>query len=227
MISFTFDTSEIGGKVNSTVGYFNTIARIVKSGSGVEIVAAEIIIKNFKRHIDMLAQTDPTLHHAYESGRAGISDARLFDLRAVPNNANVIIELFFLENTQDIDGHVFVHRAEVLEEGMGMVIEPVSSSVLYFEYEGNSIFTSKAVIEARSQSTTGRLQQEFDVYMASMATIDLEESGFITSLNRMLQQEVDAFSRNVSKNMTANTASSAAYSTMNKVKEGLRRFARL
>lgn len=110
----------------------------------------EYTVDALQSYIDSQARMNPSaLHHVYEWGQVGVESARLFKITAKASKRVIHFSGSFLPSKQPVDGgDVFVKKAEIMENGIGVIIEPTNSPVLVFEDNGETVFTANAVYVA-------------------------------------------------------------------------------
>lgn len=106
-------------------------------------------IDEFYRYLDSLASTNrEMLHHVYEWGQVGNPTQRLFELKMnlKANSAEIISN--FLESTSSPDSsdHVFWNKAEIMEEGIPVVINEIEAQALFFEVDGQEFFRMGPIV---------------------------------------------------------------------------------
>lgn len=107
----------------------------------------EYTVDALGKYIDSQARMNPdALHHVYEWGSIGDSGSRLFSITPKASKRVIHFSGKFLPSKTSVNGgDVFVNKAEVMENGISVTVEPVNSSVLVFEDEGETVFTANAV----------------------------------------------------------------------------------
>lgn len=116
--------------------------------------------------VDARARANPkAYHHLYEWGRTGDPGARLFKVTSSGRGTGAFtISYDYLPSTSDNgNGHVFEHKAHVMEEGYPVTVAPVNSSRLVFEVDGKMIVTAGPIeIEhPGGEATVGTLRGDF------------------------------------------------------------------
>lgn len=135
-------------------------------------IAAEALGK----YIDAKARGNPEmLHHVYEPGNVGVSSQRLFrfNVDASPTLINFNGAFLPSSKTPLNGGDVFVDRASVMESGISITIAPKNAEALVFEYEGETVFTSKTIVidhpggDAVAGAFGRTVSDFFDVYFTN------------------------------------------------------------
>lgn len=100
------------------------------------------------KYIDSQARMNPeALHHVYEWGQVGSEGGRLFRINSRASKRVIHFEGKFLKSSSisPTATEPFVNKAEVMESGIGITIEPVNSPVLVFEDDGDTVFTMNSI----------------------------------------------------------------------------------
>jgi len=143
------DTRELSRSLNNVVQY----------GQGfVEGINAERITFNTKLatamvamlygYIDSKSVLKPeSLQHMYEPGMVGREAGRLFEFNTQVTAEAIMIHARFLESSVEplSGGDVFRNRAEVMESGASIVIEPKDGGILAFMDNGELVVTSSSI----------------------------------------------------------------------------------
>lgn len=103
-------------------------------------------------YVDSNARVDPAmLHHVYEWEQTGSPNARLFDIDYVVTGAGLSINSTFRQSNsiQNGSNKPFYDKANIMENGIPVVIRPVNSGVLVFNDGDEEVFTRKPVTIAQ------------------------------------------------------------------------------
>lgn len=188
MISVTFDDSVFQKEMKNLMAYSEGFLDGAKSNKkrllhklGYEI---KEMLGNF---IDSNARVNPeSLHHVYEWYQTGSPDARLFDLECVISNdqLNISGELTQSKSVSKGSKDPFYNKANVMEAGLPITIKPKNSSVLAFDVNGETVFTSKPVrINKPGGDVMGQFAETFSLFFKTYGSQSiLEMSGLADHL---------------------------------------------
>ena len=167
-----------------TSGYLNGFLR------GKPIVAGKIanmVETMLGKYIDTQARANPgSLHHVYEWGAVG-SD-RLFNIRASVGGPGVVISSSFSQSssvspTSDVP---FYNKAEIMEAGTPITIDPAPGSVLVFMDGGEEVIISSSVTvdQPGGPGVAGSFERTFDnFFKAYFSQSVLQAIGFYSVLS--------------------------------------------
>lgn len=99
-------------------------------------------------YIDSKARMNPeSLHHVYEWNGVGNSSARLFKITPTAGINSITFSASFIpsKSTSSTSDEPFEQKAEIMEEGVSITVEPRNSDFLVFESDGETVFTNKAI----------------------------------------------------------------------------------
>jgi hypothetical protein len=187
MISAKFDSKDFVKKITNVVQYskgFSDEAK--KNESRLSHGVAELSIDVFYDYLDGLARTHPgMLHHVYEWGEAGNPFDRLVELTTNFSGKTVEVSADFLQSYSISDNSTesFYNKAQVMEEGIPVVINEVNAKALFFMIDGQEFFRVGPIFIANpgGDATRGsfvRVFNEFyeqyfeDVYLQSIRFYD-------------------------------------------------------
>lgn len=149
MISVKLNTNKMVSELNNIAQYSFGFLDGVKKGKNIFLnnlgIFTKEILENF---VDSNARSNPQmLHHVYEWYKTGSPDARLFDLNFTVNNTGLIFYSNFKQSRSIKNGSrvPFYNKAEIIENGIPVVIRPTRAQVLAFEDNGETVFTKKQV----------------------------------------------------------------------------------
>lgn len=169
---------DLNKKLNNVVKYSNGFV------DGIEINKiilmnrlGEYVVDALGKYIDAQARGNPAaLHHVYEWGATGSQGARLFKMNATATKTIIMINGSFLPSSSisDTATEPFVDKANIMENGIGITIEPRDSDVLAFEADGQTVFTMNSVYIANPggdgvAGSFGKVVEEFfNIYFTRM-----------------------------------------------------------
>lgn len=153
MYSIAFDSKKAMKVLNNVVKYSDGF--ILESQAQEKTVASKLAstsINEFYDFLDQLARTNPgILHHVYEWGQVGNPEGRLYELKKILSGSNKVgIDADFLPSDSIPDGsnQPFYDKAEIMEDGITVVVNEVEAQALFFEIDGQEFFrTGPIVIE--------------------------------------------------------------------------------
>ena len=177
------NTSSFDSSVNNFINYgFGFMEGIEKGNQKLLNELAPIVRDLFYRYVDQQARMNPdALHHVYEWNRVGEDSARLFYLNYNVHNNQINFTGGFLpsKSTSDTSDTPFVNKAEVMESGIGITIEPSPGGVLAFEDGGETVFSATAIYVDNPggdevAGSFGRVVEEFfDEYLTKRILADV------------------------------------------------------
>jgi len=139
--AFVYYEAAVISKLTTNKAFKNAFTKII----------FDQIDADFGAYIDALARTRPkSLHHVYEWKKAGNKSARLFKLNKISDQGlSFRVNYEFLPSRSMVPApkgkrrHMFINKAQIMEEGNPLVIRPKNAERLVFEYEGETIFMPK------------------------------------------------------------------------------------
>jgi len=139
------------------------------------------------------------LHHVYEWYMTGSPDARLFDLQYTVSGLGLSFKSTFSQSTSIKNGSTvpFYDKARIMENGIPVTIKPVSSPVLVFEDNGETVFTKNPVSVANpgGGAVNGSFERTFDMFFEQYFTQSfLKASGMLDYLSNPI-----AYKKNLEK----------------------------
>ena len=112
--------------------------------------------------IDANARVAPQLlHHVYEWQQVGSPKARLFDISFTISNVGLTFKTSFKQSMSIKNGSnvPFYNKAEIMEKGIAVTIEPKKANVLHFQINGEDVFTKNPVVV---ENPGGQTQGQFE-----------------------------------------------------------------
>jgi len=172
-----FDTNQLVSDLNNIAGYAEGFLQGAKSGEQqfAENLGKEAI-EDLKEFIDANARVSPeTLHHVYEWYQSGSPDARLFDLDYEASGGGLSINSTFRQSVSVRNGSTtpFYNKAEMMENGIPVIIKPVRAQALVFQDDdGSTVFTKGPVkiTEPGGDAVQGSYEKVFDMFFSNYFT---------------------------------------------------------
>lgn len=170
MFKVKIDSKEINRILNNTVSYsYGFLDGIDMEQIVFNQQLGELIADALSKYIDAQARANPSaLHHVYEWNRVGNQGARLFDIKAVASKRVITFSGKFLpsKSVSDTSSQPFVDKANIMENAIGITIEPSADGVLAFEDDGEMYFSATSVYIAHPggdavAGSFGRVVDEF------------------------------------------------------------------
>ena len=199
MITATFETSLFTKMMNNIVDYSIGFTEGVQKGKPRLLSSlADEAISILEEYLDASARVDPaSLAHVYEWDNSGNSSARLFELNKMvsKNKVKIFANLLTSQSIKDGSKEPFYDKATIMERGIPVVIKPKTSSVLAFDQNGETIFTSKevSVQDPGGAAAEGGFQKAFSSFFDGFASQAILSSGNIANF---LKNPTD-YSRNL------------------------------
>lgn len=134
-------------------------------------------INGFYQYLDTLARTNPgMLHHVYEWGQVGNPEARLVELKKAVSGGRASIDADFLTSSSTPEGGTepFYEKAQVMEDGVPVVINEVNAQALFFQIGGEEFFRVGPIVvenpggEATRGSFVRAFEEFYNVYFDQM-----------------------------------------------------------
>lgn len=169
---------DLNKKLNNVVKYSNGFVDGIELNKIILMNRlGEYVVDVLGKYIDAQARGNPgSLHHVYEWGAAGNQGARLFKMNATATKSIIMINGSFLPSSSisDTATEPFVDKANIMENGIGITIEPKDADVLAFELDGQTVFTMNSVYVANPggdgvAGSFGRVVEDFfNIYFTRM-----------------------------------------------------------
>jgi hypothetical protein len=144
MITAKIDTKSVNKMLNNLIQYTDGFITETKAQQGyINRKVANTSVNAFYQYLDGVARMHPgMLHHVYEWGEVGNPTARLVDLNIISSGRGSTISAEFLQSQTVKDGssEPFYDKAEVMEEGIPVVIKEKEAQALFFEIDGLEYF---------------------------------------------------------------------------------------
>jgi len=178
-----FDASKMVKSVNNFAKYSDAFYSQAKMNEQrLTKKLAEISVDGFYDYLDGLARSHPgMLHHVYEWGQTGNPFGRLYDLKVTLKGKSATVSAEFLESQSVSESGTvpFVNKAEIMEEGIPVVIQEVEAKALFFEIDGQEFFRAGPIYIANpgGSETRGSFVKAFNEFYNTYF-----EAVFLTSI---------------------------------------------
>ena len=144
MITAKINTKDLNKMLNNLIKYSDGFISETKAQQGyVNRKVANTSVNAFYQYLDGVARMHPgMLHHIYEWGEVGNPTARLVDLGITSSGRGSTITAEFLQSQTVKDGsnEPFYNKAQIMEEGIPVVIKEKEAQALFFEIDGVEYF---------------------------------------------------------------------------------------
>jgi hypothetical protein len=180
---------------------------------------------DFGNYIDALARTKPkSLHHVYEWKKTGNKTARLFKLNNISEqglsfriNYQLLPSRSMVPAPKGKRRHMFVNKAEVMEQGNPLVIRPKNAERLVFEYNGETVFMPKGAAVTVKRPGGSAARNQFSLahsrfFSGRLVNESIKRSGFQRIFNSSMTKalKVPADIKKVQYSFSPNTIRSQA-----------------
>ena len=135
-------------------------------------------INGFYQYLDSLARTNPSmLHHVYEWGQVGDPGARLVELKKIISaggKAAIDADLLTSSSVPEGGSEPFYEKAQIMEEGIPVVINEVNAQAMFFQVDGEEFFRVGPIVvenpggEATRGSFIRAFEEFYNVYFDQM-----------------------------------------------------------
>ena len=162
------------------------------------------IMKDFGNYVDAMARTKPkSFHHVYEWGRAGEVSSRLFTLESKDGEGTSFsIGYTFKPSSSLVPNpsgkrrHVFINKAQIMENGNPLIISPRSAERLVFDANGHKVFMPKGksvfVKNPGGTSVKNQFQMAYrKFFTGQLVKLSIARSGFNNVFNIALTRAMN------------------------------------
>lgn len=171
---------------------------------------AQIISNYFSNYVDAIARIDNyRYHHIYEFGKTGDKSSRLF--RGTVKDGTILYDLLPASRPNK-NGIMFQQKAFIMEAGTPIVIEPVNSSILSFEIDGETIFSKKSFIQnPGGPYVANAFKNLFDQFFNSnLPDQALKEMGFYDEIENGILKGTEMITPRINSGKIKGTATDAS-----------------
>lgn len=149
MINIKFDTTNFNKILNNAVEYSKGFLDGVElSRLSFNRILGGYTVEALGEYIDSKARMNPdSLHHVYEWNSVGNKNSRLFKINVSATTNQIIFNGSFLQSqsTSGDGQEPFSNKAEIMEKGISITVEPRNSDYLVFEANGETVFTTTSI----------------------------------------------------------------------------------
>lgn len=149
MINVKLNSTKFISELNNIVQYSSGFLEGAKKGKNVFFNNIGMLTKELlENFVDANARSNPQmLHHVYEWYRTGSPDARLFDINYTVGSAGLSFYSNFRQSNSIKRGSnvPFYNKANIIENGISVIIKPKKANALVFEDNGDQIFTKSPI----------------------------------------------------------------------------------
>lgn len=199
MIKAKFDTKELTRTLNNVVSYSRGFTSGVKAAQPNFNKELGIFIEEaLNKYIDAKARGNPeAFHHIYEWGMTGNPAGRLFEFTMIPSQRLITFTGRFLSSTSvsETSTEPFTDKAEIMENGITISIDPEASDFLAFEDDGELVFTSGSVVidSPGGQYVKGSFEKVVKEFFGNYLTVGLLKSAGIFDKLRYAKEYSNRF----------------------------------
>ena len=214
------DNKKLNKVLNNSVYYsFGFIDGAKMNQIQFNIQLGQFIESALYKYIDAKARMSPDkFHHVYEWDQTGNSSARLFEFSSKASKKIIVFTGQFLPSKSISVGssEAFINKAKIMENKISITIEPKSSSVLAFEDDGQTIFTSSYVEISNpgGDEVAGSFSSAVDSFFKNYLTpAILKGSGVLGSLDNAKEYS-DNFYRGTQSGRSPGVGAGKKYMTL-------------
>jgi len=217
--AFVYYEAAVISKLTTNKAFKNAFTKII----------FDQIDADFGAYIDALARTRPkSLHHVYEWKKAGNKSARLFKLNKISDQGlSFRVNYEFLPSRSMVPApkgkrrHMFINKAQIMEEGNPLVIRPKNAERLVFEYDGETIFMPKGAPVTVRRPGGSAARNQFSLahsrfFSGRLVNESIKRSGFQKVFNSSMTKalKVPSDIKKVQYSFSPNTIKSQADSAL-------------
>jgi hypothetical protein len=151
---------------NYSQGFIDEVKR---SQNKVTEKIASTSVNVFYDYLDGLARSHPgMLHHVYEWGQVGDPFGRLYELSVSLQGKSAVVSADFLQSNlaSPSSKEPFYDKADIMEEGIPLVIQEKDAQALFFEIDGEEFFRRGPIYIANpgGSNTRGSFVRAFNEF---------------------------------------------------------------
>ena len=170
MITAKVRSKSVIDMLTNAVAYTDSFAKeINKNKTKLTSSLAEGSIEVFYDYLDGLARSHPgMLHHVYEWGQVGDPFGRLYELSVSLQGKSAVVNADFLQSNlaSPSSREPFYDKADIMEEGIPLVIQEKDAQALFFEIDGEEFFRRGPIYIANpgGSNTRGSFVRAFNEF---------------------------------------------------------------
>jgi hypothetical protein len=149
VFAIEFDDRKFMKDMLNVIGYSEGFASGAEAGTSELLQAFGLhAVEAANEYIDSTSRVNPAkLEHVYEWAMNGSPSGRLFDIDKIVNGNTLSVKASFKQSVTVKEGskEPFYNKANIMEKGLPVKVEPKESSVLKFDIDGQTVFTKKPV----------------------------------------------------------------------------------
>lgn len=201
MIKVNVDTKQLNKILGNSISYsFGFLEGSEMNQIQFNRELAEFIKESLYKYVDAKARMNPeSLHHIYEWGQVGSPAGRLFSFDSQASKRIIKFTGKFIQSESISEGsdEPFSDKARIMENKISITIEPKNKSVLVFEDEGETIFTSKTVEISNpgGSGVAGSFSSTVDSFFNNYLTAGILKGAGIFDSLKTPKEYSDNFSR--------------------------------
>lgn len=223
-----FNTGKFAEKVSALATYDGTlITDLYLSQDNKNKInrGAAFVIKNyFDNYLDMKArQNRKAYHHVYEFNRTGEKTSRLFKGNVTSTIDGAVLGYTFTPaKYPNNQGYPFPEKAEVMEKGEPLIIQPKRRKYLKYKLsDGRFVTTTQSVVESPGGSEVkGSFESTFNSIVVAQGSQILSKFGFFRKIDRGIQEKRRLMVPRINSGIVTNMISKAK-NDANMIAEGV------
>jgi hypothetical protein len=181
-----YNTKAFMKEMNNLLEYSSGFVEGVQLGKNDFLSAlGATTVEVLKQYIDSNARANPdVLHHIYEWYEVGSPQARLFDIKYTVSSLGISFVGNFSQSKSIKNGSTvpFYDKANIIENGIPVVIRPNNAQALVFEENGEKVFVKSQVTvqSPGGEPAQGGFERVMDSFFTRYFTqAFLESSGIL------------------------------------------------
>lgn len=212
-----FNTGKFSEKVLAIASYDGTlISDLYLNPTNKQKInrGAAFVIKNyFNEYMDLSARRNPkAYHHIYEFDRTGDRNSRLFKANVTTTIDGAVLSFNFTQaKNANKQGYDFPNKAEVMEKGETLIINPKRGKYLKYKLEDGRFVTStqSVVNNPGGDEVQGSFESTFNNFMSIQGVQVLQRFGFFKRIERGIIEKRRLVVPRINSGIVANMISTA------------------